>query len=347
MPQTLQISLESIDWAASQRRFCLRRGRATNALCESILAQGQISPLVLRGSADVTLELVCGFGRVEAMQTLGVKEATGRLLSAATSDQDCLVVAIHDNAYGRGFNPAEAVQALGKLRDAGCTLERLRTDVAPLLRLPKSDKVIAQYLSITALPTALQEALAVGEIQKEHAFAVQELDECDRTWFCEHVLPQAKLSASELREVCTQIVELKLRDSLELNGVLSAVAWQELARTDMSPRDRGQTLRSRLSERRYPRLTSAKAQFTEAASAIRLPDASSIRHAPNFEDDDVTLQARIANVDGMKALAQELLTACEDGRVRRLFEAASGKIEDEDDLSKTENPKPRTDNGPD
>jgi len=320
-------------------------GRGADALRESIRAQGQISPLVLRGAVNEALELVCGFGRVEAMQALGVGEAIARLLPADTSDLDCLMVAVHDNAYSRGLNPAEAAQALAKLRDAGCTMERLRADVASVLELPKSAKVINQYLSILALPTALQDALAVGEIQKEHAFAVQELDECDRAWFCEHVLPRAKLSASETREVCTQIVELKLRDGLALDGVLSVVAWQELAQTSMTPRDRGQELRWRLSESRYPRLNAAKACFAKAASAIRLPDASSIRHASNFEDDDVTLQVRIATSDSMKTLAQELLAACQDGRAQRLFEAANGTTEDASPT--VDNPKPRTDNAPD
>ena len=329
MSKLERVELASIDWVSSQRCFCLRMGRDTAGLRESIRDRGQITPLVLRDGRGGKHELVCGFGRVEAMRALGTAQATAQILPSSTTDLDCLLLALHDNAYGRGFNVAEAASALVKLREAGCAAPMLRSEVAPLLGLPRSDKVVASYVQIAALPSCVHEALAKGSMRKEHALALCELDEQDRVWFCEHVLARAECTASELKEICARIVELKIRESSDIQGVLAQAGWSALVATAPNHRHAAQALRAALARARFPALTSAEEAYARAARAMRLPAGASLCHSPHFEDDAVTLRARLSTVAELEALGQALLSACGDGRGQRVLQAARGEQPDD------------------
>lgn len=141
-----------------------------NALAElavSIRNQGVIQPLLVRllPGMPQRYEIVAGERRWRAARMAGLTEVP--VIVTEYTDKEAMTVALVENLQREDLNPMEEAEALQALRKAhGLSQEALAE------QLGKSRSAVANSLRLLQLPTAMQHALAGGDISAGHARAL-------------------------------------------------------------------------------------------------------------------------------------------------------------------------------
>ncbi len=82
-------------------------------LTASLREVGLLNPPWLRLRSDQRWQVVAGGQRFRAARQLGWETLPARTLPASTPESHCLLVALHDNAFTRGFNSGSRLSMPG------------------------------------------------------------------------------------------------------------------------------------------------------------------------------------------------------------------------------------------
>ena len=142
-------------------------GNALSELAISIKNQGVIQPLLVRllPGMPQRYEIVAGERRWRAARMAGLTEVP--VIVTEYTDKEAMTVALVENLQREDLNPMEEAEALQALREAyGLSQEQLAE------QLGKSRSAVANALRLLQLSSAMQEALARGDISAGHARAL-------------------------------------------------------------------------------------------------------------------------------------------------------------------------------
>jgi len=296
--ETAAIESEEGGWDA----YLMRRRIDAADIRKSVAENGVVEPVTLeeRGGG---FRVIAGFRRVKAARDAGLREIPAVIYpEGALAPKEAFRLALASNAPGTTLSDADKALALAKAHDFGFSDEKIESEVAPLLGLPRSFKVVRRYLEIAAMPAAVVDALAEGAISRQHAEAVAALPADERAWFFETVLTPLHLSAGDTRTAVAGAVDLASREGATPKRALESI----LAETDLSvaPAAARADFKARLARSLSPVIMSMEDEFAALLDQLGSGPVK-IDHAPGFEADELTLSARIksaADADGVRRL---------------------------------------------
>ena len=199
-------------------------------------------------------------------------------------------IALAANAPGTGLSDADRAVALRKAKERfGFAEEELVRDVAPLVGLPRSVKVVREFVAIAGLPRVVLDAVASGERSREHASAMLLVQEAEREAFWKEFVEALRLSASETRAVAASAGDVASRERRTLLEVLREIAASV---GETSPAERKARFRAELERRVSPVVSAMEAEFEELARSLGLPGGARVEHSRSFETDEVTLTVK-------------------------------------------------------
>jgi len=293
-------------------------------LVASIQAVGLISPPVLRQKHDFKYQIVCGFRRVKACQSLGWHEIKVRVLLGELSEFDLLKLAIWDNRSHRPLNVIEQAQGIKKLSahiPAGDRLEVL----ASILGFPLNQKVFGKLGKLCRLPESIQTGLRDETIAFEAAVDLCEFSPEDALTFFD-LFNGLKLSQNKQREIIMLVQEIGIREDLGPGKILrSRDIRMIMDRPELNRNEKGAKLRAYLKQRRFPELTQAEERFSKELKALKLNEHINMTASPYFERGSYTLRMTFKNMKDFDKRREALDDMAKNPALRRLLEPFDDK----------------------
>ncbi len=147
-------------------------------LAGSIREYGILQPLVVtkveeinETGSTVRYQLIAGERRFRAAQLVGL-ERVPAVIKNVGLDKEKLELAIVENVQRANLNPIEAARAYARLQDEFRLTQR---EIAQ--RIGKSREVVANTMRLLNLPTAAQEAVAMGKLGESQARLILSVDD--------------------------------------------------------------------------------------------------------------------------------------------------------------------------
>lgn len=143
------------------------------ALAESIRRFGLLAPLLLRRRSAGEYELIAGARRLQALKSLGCREAEAIVLIAY--DGDCTLISLIENIRREELHFLDEARACRRLLDR----EQL-TQEELAATLSRSPSALANRLRLLKLPEAVQDFIRESGLSERHARALLRLADEER-----------------------------------------------------------------------------------------------------------------------------------------------------------------------
>lgn len=307
-----EISLAAVD--LEDQTFVVPGGDLTRLLA-SIREVGLLNPPWLRVRPDHRWQVVAGLKRLKAAAQLGWESLPVRLLPASAPESHCLLVALYDNAFSRGFNLWEQAVLARRLLDhwerAAVTAKFL-----PYLGLPPSAAHLERLLQVSTLEPPFQELCSRGRLALTAAASLAAWKAADRIAAlpCLSGLP---FSQSKQEQFLEDVEILARRGGVSAGEILSRQQLRQyLHNPNLNPAERAEAVRQRLRLWVNPRLSAAQTAFQEALGRLGLKGHPRVRlqPPPAFEGPDFHLEIKFTDVPELHKLLVEIarLTAQDD-----------------------------------
>jgi hypothetical protein len=281
------------------------------ALQRSVAQVGVLTPLHLRQPSDqAPLQVVCGSKRLLACQQTGHTGVPALVYSAAElSEQQALLLALHDNLGCRTLNAVEKGRILLRLQQFHDQPGALLQEFCALLDLPPRAETLATYGRLATLEDALQAAVVEGILPLETALWIGTYTAEDRQALLD-LFTGLKVGTNRAREFATYIDEICQRDADTPVAVLQALGVSALlAEAQLSGPQKLDSVRRVLRQARYPQLSTYEQRFQAAARRLRLPPQISLRPPPYFEGQQYQVTLSFSKRQELQQYAQRLLDA--------------------------------------
>jgi ParB-like chromosome segregation protein Spo0J len=256
-----EVLLHSIDF--EDRTFCLRVGRNDDSLKESIIRFGLLNPPIVRETASGTrMHIVCGFARLDVLRNLGWSGTNAFVMPEAQASRECLAIAIHENAHGRGFNPAEKALALAKL---GAFFEKpeIISTFMPLLGLKPDLFTLEKTLELADLDFDILVSLAKGDLSEEGASLLSGANRRDTRPLFE-IVRKLRVGKNKQVELIDSLIAISIREETPVNKFLESSGIDALIDSErFDPVLRADAVRRIVRNARYPRLSEWESEVDE------------------------------------------------------------------------------------
>lgn len=276
-------------------------------LMASIQEVGLLAPPWLRPTSEGRWQVVAGLKRLLAVAQLGWETVLARVLPADTPASYCLLVALYDNAFTRGFNLLEQAVFAARL----CSHWDRQTVVAkflPYLGLPPSPVHLDRLLALATLKPPFQELARDGRLALTAAASLAGWPPQERA----AVLPFLKglvLSQSMQEEFLENLALLARREGSTASAILARPELQQvLADPARTPKERSEAVRRQVQRWVSPRFSAAREAFQAALGRLGLRNHPRLRLTPPpaFEGPDFHLEIRFGDAPELQKLLEEM-----------------------------------------
>ena len=293
MPSTEQaVLLERIN--LEDKTFQITTEIGIETLAASIEKLGVMHPPVLL-AVDSGYEVVCGFRRIAACNSLGLSRISAKVFSPATDKLACVHLAIAENSMQRPLNLIETSRALVLLTGVYPEPDDLR-QAAGALGLPDNFSAIHKIRQLSGLAPEIQEgvqsnvlsmamALDLGQMEASSGIGLSNLFGC------------LKLGLNKQREILTMIQEIAFRERLTVKDILHSPELQRIVLHDKWDRSQKTVqLRQYLRRRRYPSITSVESNFESLVRSLDLEFGIALIPPRDFEGTTFSFHINFKNL---------------------------------------------------
>jgi ParB family chromosome partitioning protein len=276
-----QVPLYLVD--LEDQTFVVPGGDLTKLLA-SIQEVGLLNSPWLRARPDNRWQVVAGLKRLRVATQLGWQSIWARTLPAVTPDSHCLLIALHDNAFTRGFH----------LWEQAVLSRRLLAHWNPAT-------VAAQFLPYLGL-------CARGHLALTAAALLAQWPAADRAAALPY-LSGLPFSQSKQEQFLEDVDLLARREGVTPREILSRKELgQYLAEPALNPTERAEAVRRLLRGWVTPRLNAALAAFGEALGRLGLQGHPRIRlqPPPAFEGPDFRLEIKFQDAQELAELVEKI-----------------------------------------
>lgn len=297
------VSLSKIDIADAS--FRISTADASAALIGSINSLGLLNPPALIHNSNRYI-IVAGFARVQACNSIGIKEIPARILSTQTPLKACVQFAIMDKVFQRDLNLVEQARAVRMLSKACSESDELMAFVQQA-GLSINQKMVKKLLAVGQMPDMLQKGIILGAISLPVALQLnlmtgqEDRDEITRLFI------ELNLSLNRQRELMEWITAVTKRDKITATELLAEGAVQKIRLdSDMDRRQKVSQIWHQLKRRRSPEISSFETRYRALINNLKIKKGVRLVAPPNFEGTTYTLQVDFKNLTELKEMEQEL-----------------------------------------
>ena len=306
------IPLTAVD--LEDHAFVVPGGDLTRLLA-AMQGGGPLKSALAAGPARGRWQVVTGLKRLRAAAELGWQSLPARLLPAATPESHCLLVALYDNAFTRGFHLWEQAILTRRLLDYW-DRATVAAKFLPYLGLPPSAAHLERLLKVSTLEPPFQELCARGRLALTTAATLAQWPAADRAAALPY-LADLPFSQSKQEQFLEDVEILARREGVSTGEILVRQPLTQLLQDPhLNPTARAEAVRLHLRRWVNPRLSAALAAFQAALGRLGLRGHPRIhlQPPPAFEGPDFHLEIKFADARELKNLLEEIarLTAQEE-----------------------------------
>ena len=273
----------------------------------SLREVGLLNPPWVRAVAGDRFQVVTGWKRLLAAANLGWEEVTARVLPGDTPEARCLLIHLHDNALGRGFNPLE--QALLAVRlQQHWDRETLIQKFLPCLGLAPSLTLLERLLALAALEEPWHRLAARARLSLPAAQMLASWEPRDRE-AAAPFLEELPLSQSKQEEFLQGLDLLARREGASPAEILSREEFRQYLRAEAGNlQAKAAAVRLLLQKLVSPRFSAAQQGFQAGLQRLGLQHHPRLRlqPPPAFEGPDFHLEVKFRDAAELQRLLEEL-----------------------------------------
>ncbi len=317
-----QILLNNIDLSSENYdRYLFNYERDPNAITDSIKKVSLINPVILKKNRDTdqAYVVVCGYQRIMAHQKLG-RESIEAMVIDKLSEEETLLLVLHDNLSSRGFNEIEKAVVIKKFMVIGYPYDRLQSEIAPLLGIPPNNKIIDKYLSILKLDSEIMKSVASGELELEKAFLLIALDDADKEIVFRILFRESSTNINEAKEIIRNLIDLK---SIKKQGMAELLSTKDVAGilldSKYNNRQKGEKICKLVKYMRYPVISEKEKEFDVLCRDLGIDSNVRINHSKYFEGDEIRITIKASNEEKLEANLRKLISNIKSSSFKKIF----------------------------
>ncbi len=310
MPALQEIPLAAVD--LEDHPFTVDFATDLTPVLASLQAVGLLNPPWLRAKSHGCWQAVAGLKRLKAAAALGWETTPAQIVPADTPDSQCLLIALHDNAFGRSFSLGEQI-FYAKRSCSFWDRETVTQRHLPLLGLPPSRKYLDRLLAAASLEEPWQTIIEQEKLALNAAARLGAWTPEDRL----AVLPFFQIlpfSQSKQEEFLERLELLSRREGVGITDLLARPELTSLL-TDRArnPQEQAAAVRHRLKTWVFPRFSAAQASWETGLARLGLKQHPRLRLTPPpaFEGPDFHLEIAFRNQAELKELLIQLAILAE------------------------------------
>ena len=320
--KSVQIVLKDIDMSSENYdRYLFYYERDSTSIIDSINTVGLINPVKLKKSSntDQTYVVVCGYQRILACQSLGWKSIEAKVIEGL-SEEEILLLVLHDNLSSRGFNEIEKAIVLKKFMDIGFSYDRLLSEIGPLLEIPPNTKIINKYLSVLKLESEIKSFVANGKMELEKAFLLVSLDDTEKEIVFRILFKESSTNINEAKETIRNLQDLKL---IRKQGIAEILSSKEVTNILMdskyNKRQKGERICKLIKYMRYPVISEKEDEFSVLCGELGMDNDVRVNHSKFFEGDEIRITIKVSNEEKLKVNLEKLISNIKDSSFKKIF----------------------------
>ena len=262
-------------------------------LCQSIKWAGLVNPPILM-EKDARLIIICGFRRISACRTLGLREIKTRVLNPGTEPEQCARIVVADNIFQRQLNLIEQSRALHLFASSmeGSQLQQTALNFG----LPWQPKLIQKVKQLYFLPQPIQTFVISGAIGLKMALELGNVSTEAGIHLAE-MFNDLKLNLNKQHEIYTFVIEIARRENFSIEAVLGDDFFKNTMENENLDRPRkGNLIRNYLKKRRFPNLAKAGNEFQQHVKKLKLGSHVNLIPPSDFEGSTYTLNLKFRNL---------------------------------------------------
>ncbi len=316
------VSLKDIDLSSGNYdRYLFNSERGPVNMIDSIIKVGLINPVILqkRRDSDQAHVVVSGYQRILACLKLGRANIEARIIDGL-SDEETLLLALHDNLSSRGFNGIEKAIIIKKFMDIGYSYNRIISEIAPLIEIPPNIKIIDKYLSVLNLDRDIVLSVASGELELEKAFLLIPLNDADKEIVFRNLFRESITSINEAKEVIRNLLDLKLIKKQGMEDLLTSKEVNKILQdSKYNKRQKGERICKLIKYMRYPIISKKECEFGMLCQELGIDNDVRINHSRYFEGDEITITLKTSNEEKLKGNLEKLVSNLKSGSFKKIF----------------------------
>ena len=317
-----KILLNNIDLSSKNYDgYLFSYGRDSDVVEDSIRKVGLINPPILKKNPDTegTYYVICGYQRILACKKLGQVSIDARVIDGLT-DEETLLLVLHDNLASRGFNEIEKGIVLKKFLDIGYSYDRLAAEITLLLEIPPNKNIIEKYLSVLRLDNEIKQSIARSELELERAFLLITLSDAEREVVYRFLFKESITNTNEAKEAIRNLLDLKLIKKIEMEELLLSDEISHIVSDNKhNNRQKGEKLCSLIKSMRYPSIRMKEDEFDKSCRELKLDNDVRVNHSRYFEGDEIRITLKAFNEEKLGCNLERLLLNIRNGMFKKLF----------------------------
>ena len=317
-----KVLLSNIDLSSKNYDgYLFSYGRDSDVVEDSIRKVGLINPPILKKNPDTegTYSVICGYQRILACKKLGQISIDARVIDGLT-DEETLLLVLHDNLASRGFNEIEKGIVLKKFLNIGYSYDRLAAEITLLLEIPPNKNIIEKYLSVLRLDNEIKQSIARSELELERAFLLITLSDAEREVVYRFLFKESITNTNEAKEAIRNLLDLKLIKKIEMEELLLSDEISHIISDNKSnKRQKGEKLCSLIKSMRYPSIRTKEDEFDKSCRELKLDNDVRVNHSRYFEGDEIRITLKAFNEEKLGGNLERLLLNIRNGMFKKLF----------------------------
>jgi ParB family chromosome partitioning protein len=297
------VSLSQID--SKDATYCIASRHPSRDLVDSIRKIGMLRPPLLKADGDRYV-IISGFARIAACRQLEWSSITAGLMGAATTAEQCAIVAVADKTAHRALNLVEQAHAVNLLASAFAQ-KRAFNAAARRAGLDINERLTAKLKRVAKLPPLVQSGLIEGIIALPVALAIDQMPDKEAATALNQLLYESNYSLNQQREILDSVIAVSRREGISIPRLLSDGPIGDIRRNDeLDHRHKARMIRLSLKAMRYPTVSSVEKHFQHLVQKLKLPDKVQLVAPPNFESRSFALRLEFDNQNELKAIQKVL-----------------------------------------
>jgi len=296
------VPLSKID--VTDIRYRISTASDTTDLALSISAIGLLNPPVLIAK-ETSYVVLCGFRRISACLSLGMKAISARIVSADLSMKQYTGIAIVDNASQRSLNIVEQSRAYHMILQ--CTDDtQAALQMAKSIGLQNHQKALDRIKPIVDMPDFLQQSVLEGTMAVSIALQIYPCD-VKEVRFLTDLFRKTSPGVNVQRELVTTLSDISHRDDTPMADILKKEAMDAILDNEtMSTPQKLQAIRTYLKKIRSPSLSRRQETFHNLLKSLKLSPHIHVLPPPFFEGQTYRVTLNVDSRTQLRALLPEI-----------------------------------------
>ena len=302
---------------------------------------GQIYPVILEERGNDRYRIVAGFVQIGAARKTGWQSIEAKIFEQGEiPPQELFLLALSGRILEDSISPVEKAVALKKaLTSFGFKEEEIGREIAPLLDIPPSRKVIRNYLALADADEAIRDAVHFGHLPANQAFLLLPFEAADRLALS-NLFQNLRPSFNEAKEILRNMGDVARMQKKPIKEILALKEIKGILKPacppagrhgrrgrdkTLSQRKKTENLRQTLKKLRYPLLSETREEMYKRLKALALSPEVRVTFDPTFEKEEIAITLEAKDEEKLACALKTLQAALAAGKFASIFSLLEGR----------------------